>query len=250
MFNSLADVKLPLETTLQKTIGQEQFLAYLNLIGDGIDGLKAWEEEAKKALAGKKVDAITVFNANPLTIGHRYLAELASKRCSNLLVLVIQGRPESGSKGNHENTGLEFPFKTRLAMTESALEDIPNVTVLPSGPYIISRIDYPAGFLSETIGPAPAHAELDGMVFCHVCESLGIKLAFFGDEPRDELSEIHLNALRQACLQNSITLRVAERKRIGERYVSSALARQAIADRNMDELKILIPQKVFPLLGL
>lgn len=250
MFNSLANVKLPLETTLQKTIGQEQFFSYLNLIGDGIDGLKAWEEETKKALEGKHVDAITIFNANPLTVGHRYLAELASKRCSNLLVLVIQGRPESGSKGNHESTGLEFPFETRLAMTEAALDDIPNITVLPSGPYIISRIDYPTGFLSETIGPAPAHAELDSMVFCHVCESLGIKLAFFGDEPRDELSEIHLNALRQACAQNLITLKVAERKRIGERYISSALARQAIADKKRDELEDLIPQKVLSLLNL
>ena len=250
MFNSLANVKLPLETTLQRTIGQEQYISYLNLIGDGIDGLIKWEKETRKAIDGKRIDAITIFNANPMTIGHRYLAELASKRCSNLLVLVIQGRPESGSKGNHESTGLEFPFERRLAMTEATLKDISNITVLPSGPYIISRIDYPTGFLCETIGPAPAHAELDSMVFCHVCKSLGIKLAFFGDEPRDELSEIHLNALRQACAQNSITLKVAERKRIGEKYISSALARQAIADRNMDELNNLIPQKAFPFLNL
>ena len=82
------------------------------------------------------------------------------------------------------------------------------------------------------------------MAFCHVCNSLGIRSAFAGDEPRDELSEIHLNALRIQCRENSIALKVAERKRIGERYISSALARQAIADNKKDELKELVPESI------
>ncbi|MBO6048311.1 MAG: hypothetical protein J6P33_00835, partial [Spirochaetales bacterium] len=70
-----------------------------------------------------------------------------------------------------------------------------------------------------------------------ICHSLGIRTIYSGDEPRDELSEIHLNALRQECRNGNIILKVAERKRIGERYITSALARQAIADKNLDELK-------------
>ncbi len=239
-----------LETILQTDIGQKQFSEYLNLIGDGIDGLKAWEEDVRKKTGSYGIDAITVFNANPPTFGHRYLAQIASRRCSTLLVLVIQGRPESGGKGNHENTGLQYPFSTRLEMVKRCLLDIPNIIVLPSGPYIISRSDFPVGFLSETMGPAPAHAILNSMVLCHVCRSLGIKLAFFGDEPRDELSEIHLNALRQACQENSITLKVAERKRVGEKYISSSLARQAISEKDANALRDLVPESVYPLLDL
>ena len=250
MFNTLLDAKLTLETTLQNIIGHEQLATYLNTIGDGPDGLSAWEQDVRKRIHGKDIDALTVINANPFTIGHRYLVQLASKRSSGLLVLVIQGNPESGGKGNHENTGLQYPFEKRLAMAKCGLSDIPNVTILPSGPYIISRDDYPAGLFSDILGPAPAHAALDSMVICHVCKSLGINLAFFGDEPRDELSEIHLNTLRQTCLENKITLKVAERKRIGDRYISSSLARQAIADNDTDELRVLIPENVYPLLGL
>ena len=75
------------------------------------------------------------------------------------------------------------------------------------------------------------------MVLCHICRSLGIKTVYAGDEPRDELSEIHLNALRQECRNNNILLKVAERKRIGEKYITSSLARQAIADKNIEDLK-------------
>ncbi len=229
---------------MSKEIGSEQFLEYLNLIGKGLDGLKEWEEQQKTIICTQNGLSCVVLNANPFTTGQRYLVELAAKRSAGVIAFVIQGRPESGGKGNHENTGIEFPFTDRFDMAKTALSDLKNVTVLPSGPYLISRSDFPKGFLSEDFGAAPAHAVLDSMAFCHVCNSLGIRSAFAGDEPRDELSEIHLNALRIQCRENSIALKVAERKRIGERYISSALARQALADNKKDELKELVPESI------
>ena len=41
---------------------------------------------------------------------------------------------------------------------------------------------------------------------------------------------------------------MAERKRIGERYISSALARQAIADGDADTLRSIVPERVFDLI--
>ena len=218
-------------------IGKENLDQYLTLIGEGPAGLEKWEEKLKASLGQAEGRSCVVLNANPFTIGQRYLVQLASLRSSSVLVFVVQGRPESGAKGNHENTGIEFSFNDRLKMVKDDLSDIPNVTVLPSGPYLISRSDFPKGFLSQDLGSAPAHAVLDSMVLCHICRSLGIRTIFAGDEPRDELSEIHLNALRQECRKNNILLKVAERKRVGERYITSSLARQAIADKNLDELK-------------
>ena len=245
MFNISGDAKLPLETTVQIDIGQRQFEEYLTLIADGLDGLKKWEAMVKKSIEGRGINCCTFINANPFTVGQRYLAVLASRRSRGLLVLVIQGRPDSGGKGNHESTGIELPFDMRLQMAKEGLSDLDNTVVLPSGPYIISRSDFPKGFLAKSLGPASAHAVLNSMVFCHVCRSLGIDMAIFGDEPRDELSEIHLNAMRQTCAENSISLKVAERKRIGEKYITSSLARQAIVDKNEDELRILVPKNVY-----
>ena len=224
---------------------QDIFDRYLGLLGGSARGLSDWEESIRQTLGAADGMSVLVFNANPFTNGHRYIAEIAARRSTRVLVFVIQGKPESGSRGNHENSGIVLPFPDRLKLTQACLSDLENVTVLPSGPYIISRSDFPAGFLSEYMGNAPAHAALDSMVLCHVCRALGIKAAFAGDEPRDELSEIHLNALRAECRKNGIVLRVAERRRLGERNISSALVREALDSKRPDDVKALVPSRVY-----
>lgn len=226
---------------MRGTVTDKEFNAYLGLIGDGEEGLKLWEKQLSESIGLPEGTSLVVLNANPFTTGHRYLVSLARSRSRHVLVLVIQGRPESGGRGNHENTGIVFPFGERLRMTKEGLSDMDGITVIPSGPYVISRDDFPADFLSDEMGKVPAHAALDSMVICHVCNSLGIRSIFAGDEPRDEMSEIHLNALRTACAGSGIQLRVAERKRLGERYISSSMVRQDIADGNMEEAVLLAP---------
>lgn len=232
------------KSTMQNSISENEFNRYLELIGDGRKGLENWESQLKTRTDCLDDMSLVVFNSNPFTIGHRYLTEIASIRSKHVLVLVIQGRPESGGKGNHETTGIAFDFKDRLTMTERCLSDIKNVTVLPSGPYVISRDDFPDGFLADRMGKVPAYAVLDSMVLCHLCQALGIKKVFAGDEPRDEMSEIHLNALRTECAANNIVLKVAERKRLGEKYISSSMVRQDIADGKEDEIRQIVPEIV------
>ena len=94
------------------------------------------------------------------------------------------------------------------------------------------------------MGKVPAHAVLDSMVLCHICRALGISKMFAGDEPRDEMSEIHLNALRTECAASNIVLKVAERKRLGEKYISSSMVRQDIADGKEDEIRQIVPKIV------
>ena len=233
----------------QNPIDESIFLEYLDKIADGLSGLENWERSLKETLGDCADTCALVFNSNPLTVGGRYLAEIASRRCRRVLLFVIQGKTDSGSHGNHEETVIEFPFEKRFAMTRAALSDLENVLVIPSGPYLIGRDDYPAGYLSGSLGAAHAHGFLDGMVFCHICNALGIRLAFAGDEPRDEMSEIHLNTLRQICAQSGIVLKVAERKRIGDKYISSSLVRKAISAGDRDTVEKLVPPQVMPFLS-
>lgn len=226
---------------MRGTVTENEFHEYLGLIGDGEKGLTMWEKQLSDTFNLPEGTSLVVLNANPFTTGHHYLVSIARRRSAHVLVLVIRGKPESGGKGNHENTGIVFPSDERLAMTKEGLSDLDGVTVLPSGPYIISRDDYPNDFLSEEMGRVPAHAALDSMVICHVCKALGINSIYAGDEPRDEMSEIHLNALRAACASSGLKLRVAERKRLGEKYISSSMVRQDIAGGNMEEAVLLSP---------
>ena len=233
----------------QNPIDERTFREYLSLIADGMTGLEKWEGNLHSQLGDCSDTAVVIFNSNPLTIGGRYLAEIASRRSRRLLVLVIQGKTDSGSHGNHEDNVMEFSFKDRLAMTEKALSDLQNVIVMPSGPYLIGRDDFPKGYLSETLGAASAHAYLNCMAFCHICRALGIRSAYAGDEPRDEMSEIHLNTLRQLCAQNEIVLKVAERKRIDDKYISSSMVRKALATGDMETAEKLVPASVLPYLA-
>ncbi|MBP5551853.1 MAG: hypothetical protein J6X41_00550, partial [Spirochaetales bacterium] len=225
----------------QNPIDERTFREYLSLIADGMTGLEEWEDILRSQLGDCSDTAVVIFNSNPLTIGGRYLAEIASRRSRRLLVLVIQGKTDSGSHGNHEDNVMEFSFRDRLAMTEKALSDLQNVIVMPSGPYLIGRDDFPKGYLSKTLGAASAHAYLNCMAFCNICRALGIRSAYAGDEPRDEMSEIHLNTLRQLCAQNEIVLKVAERKRIDDKYISSSMVRKALATGDMETVEKLVP---------
>ena len=56
--------------------------------------------------------------------------------------------------------------------------------------------------------------------------------------------EIHLNALRAECASSSIVLKVAERKRLGEKYISSSMVRQDMADGRTDEIALIVPEAV------
>lgn len=233
----------------QNPIDERIFSEYLGLIADGESGLESWELGLKDNLGDCSDTCAVVFNSNPLTIGGRYLAEIASRRSKRVLLFVIQGKTDSGSHGNHEEKTIEYPFETRFAMTKDALSGLKNVLVLPSGPYLIGRDDFPAGYLSGSLGAAHAHGFLDGMAFCHICNALGIKSAYAGDEPRDEMSEIHLNTLRQTCAQSGIVLKVAERKRIGDKYISSSMVRKALAAGDMATVENLVPPQVLPYLA-
>ena len=99
---------------------QDIFDRYLGLLGGSARGLSDWEESIRQTLGAADGMSVLVFNANPFTNGHRYIAEIAARRSTRVLVFVIQGKPESGSRGNHENSGIELPFPDRLEQSSGS----------------------------------------------------------------------------------------------------------------------------------
>ena len=120
---------------------------------------------------------IIVMNANPFTLGHRYLAEQAAGRCERLYVLVVR---EEASR---------FPFEERFAMVQAGLADIPNVVVCDGGTDVISRSVFPTYFLKDLSDAAPTQMALDLDLFCRsVAPSYGATMRFVGSEPTDALT--------------------------------------------------------------
>ena len=72
-----------------------------------------------------------VMNCNPFTLGHRYLIETAARECDRLYVFVLS---EDKSR---------FSAADRLTLVKEGTKDLKNVTVLPTGPYLISSATFP-----------------------------------------------------------------------------------------------------------
>lgn len=228
----------------------DETLRYVNEINPKTDVLETWLSQTRRAIEERfgTTEGVSciIFNANPCTLGHRYLVETASKRSLGVVVFVIEGKTDSGSLGNHETSNMEIPFKDRLEQAGVCVHGLSNVMVLPGGPYIIGRNDFPLQWSTVERSRAHSYAILNSKLLCQVMlPGLGIKSMFAGDEPRDEMSEMHLNALRQQCRDWGIGLKVAERKRLGDRYISSAMVRSAVANGDWDTVRASVQPFVY-----
>ncbi|MCP6524949.1 adenylyltransferase/cytidyltransferase family protein, partial [Klebsiella pneumoniae] len=79
---------------------------------------------------GRKIGAI-VMNANPFTLGHRWLVEQAASQCDWLHLFVVR-----------EDASF-FPFAARLEMVGAGVAHLANVSVHEGAEYVISRATFP-----------------------------------------------------------------------------------------------------------
>lgn len=226
-----------------------QILQYLNALSNP-DIFNSWLADTKNKLEKQFNNlenlSCLVFNANPYTLGHDYILSLASKRSSAVVVFVIEGKPDSGCRGNHETVEIEIPFEDRIKLVKEGAKKYPNILVLPAGPFLIGRNSFPQDWSTEEKGRMHLYALLDSQLFFQeIAPKLNIKTRFVGDEPRDEMSEMHLSALRQESKNSKIQLKVAERKRIGDKYISSSMIREALAQDNWETIKNTVPSFVY-----
>jgi [citrate (pro-3S)-lyase] ligase len=109
--------------------------------------LRAVQKQAKS-----QTGAIVV-NCNPFTLGHRYLVEYAASKVKHLFIFVVE-------------TDLSiFPFKDRFELVKQGTADLENVTVLPSGEFIISAITFAEYFQKSSIQDRTIDPSMDVELF-------------------------------------------------------------------------------------
>lgn len=124
---------------------------------------------------------VVVMNANPFTLGHRYLLEQASAQVDHLYVIPVK-----------EDVS-EFPYAERLAMIQAGAPD--NVHVLQGSDYVVSSATFPTYFLKDLSKAAETHMALDLDLYNHwIAPALGASVRFVGSEPFDALTN-HYNTL-------------------------------------------------------
>jgi len=160
----------------------------------GSEGIARYLDELRGVARGKPRRAgAVVVNCNPFTRGHRTLIEYAAAHSPWLYVLVVE-----------EDRSL-FPFEVRLRLIREGTADLPNVTVIAGGPYIISSATFPTYFIRPDREEAARkavrmHAALDLVTFrTRIAQALGVARRFVGTEPFCDTTSVY-NATMKAVL--------------------------------------------------
>lgn len=182
------------------------------------------------SLEGLHPVGAVVVNCNPFTRGHRSLIERAASRCGRLLVFVVQSDKSS------------FPADVRLRLVRAGTADLPNVSVLPSGPYVISEATFPTYFLKEKTRATEIHARLDLALFAEkLCPAFGVGARFVGTEPYCAVTSLYNSLMAEILPSRGIDFVELPRLEEGGAAISASSVRGAIKSGDWGILESLVP---------
>lgn len=175
-----------------------------------------------------------VMNCNPFTKGHRYLIETAARECDRLYVFVLS-----------EDKSF-FSAKDRLEMVKLGTADLDNVTVLPTGPYLISSATFPTYFLKDRENAEQIHCLLDIEIFCnYYAPKFGITRRYVGTEPLSPMTSQYNDALRENLPGKGVEFHEITRLEQADTPVSASGVRAALEAGDYDTLKELVPATTY-----
>ena len=202
------------------------------LMEDRRDGLKQFIAGLPRREGG--VIGAAVMHCNPFTNGHRYLIETAAAECDQFYVFVLS-----------EDRGL-FPAADRLELVKQGTADLPNVTVLPSGPYMISAATFPTYFLPSGTDPSTIQCKLDVEIFAgSIAPALGITRRYVGTEPLSPVTNAYNQALLAGLPPRGIEVREITRRELDGAPISASRVRALLQEGKTDELEPLVPPTTF-----
>ena len=171
-----------------------------------------------------------VMNCNPFTLGHRYLIKTAASKCDRLYVFVL-----SEDKSY-------FKASDRMEMVRLGTADLPNVTVLPTGPYLISSATFPTYFLKDRDSASLVQCMLDIEIFLnYFAPKFSITHRFIGTEPLSPMTNQYNITLKSTLPNRGVEVTEIPRLEACGIPISASAARKLIEFRDVDGLKSLLP---------
>ena len=200
---------------------------------------------------------IIVMNANPFTLGHRYLIEQAAQQVDHLFIIPVK-----------EERSL-FPYAERKAMIEQSLSILrstrrgafvakrrknsplstKNGAVLSGSDYAISAATFPTYFLKQLSDAADTQMLLDIDIFCrHIAPALGATVRFVGSEPTDALTRRYNELLAEQLPKHGLRLKEIPRLQAEQAPISATTVRSLMAQGIFVEATKLVPPTTIPYL--
>ncbi len=179
-----------------------------------------------------KIGAV-IMNANPFTLGHRYLLEQAAAAVDLLHVFVVS-----------EDASL-VPFSVRKQLVAEGSADLPNVICHETGPYMISNATFPSYFLKDSDTVIRSHAKLDIQVFLRIAQALSVTDRFVGEEPFSQVTGIYNQVMAEELAAAGLGCNIIPRKADEDGAISASDVRCLIKDGSFEALKKKVPECTF-----
>ena len=194
------------------------------------DGIKEFLSSLPPAVTSGTVGSI-VMNCNPFTLGHQYLIETAAGECDHLYVFVLS---EDKSR---------FSADDRLEMVKLGCTHLENVTVLPTGPYLISSATFPTYFLKERDLAGQIQCLLDIEIFkTYYAPRFSITCRYVGTEPLSPMTAQYNEALKEHLPLSGITLKELPRLSQEGAPISASAVRALMDEGNYAAITRLLPK--------
>lgn len=180
--------------------------------------------------------ACIVMNANPITNGHVYLIEEASKNHKMVVLFIV------------EEDKSEFTFKERFSMAYLSTMRLGNVCVIPSSKYVVSQSTFPSYFLKNETEVSEQYSLIDALIFKeYFIKNLFIKKRYIGTETINKM--VNYNNILKQVLEDKIV--ILERLKENEEVISASTVRKLLKEGKVEEALQYTPQETaFILRGL
>lgn len=177
--------------------------------------------------------AAIVLNANPFTLGHRFLVERAAAEAGAVHLFLVSEDVSA------------VPFGVRKRLVLAGTRDIPGVIHHDSGPYCISNATFPSYFLKGEAAVVREHARLDAAVFERIASALGIEWRYLGSEPFCKTTAAYLAVLQEELPKAGVACVVVPRRACDGIAVSATAVRQCLIDGDFAALRALVPKATY-----
>lgn len=196
------------------------------------DELGVRNDELQIKSVRKPIGAI-VMNANPFTLGHRFLVEQSSELVERLYVVVVR-----------EDCSM-FSYSERKAMVSQGVRDIGNVVVVDGSDYAVSAATFPTYFLKQISDATDTQITLDLDIYRRrIAPALGATVRFFGSEPTDPLTRRYNELMHQQLGEDHV--HEIQRKQQDGNPISASRVRKAMLEGRLWDAIQMVPPTTIP----
>lgn len=197
------------------------------------NGFSRFLSGLKKGDAPAERTAAIVMNANPFTLGHRYLVEQASRENETVHLFLLS-----------EEFG-PIPHAVRRQLVEAGIRNYGNVILHETDDYLISSATFPSYFLKEGDQATITQAALDTAVFGKIAAHLGIGRRYVGEEPGSHVTALYNTVLKRELPKLGVDCVEIPRLAVAGMAVSASTVRQAIHDGRLEDIRDLVPESTY-----